>query len=75
MCDHSNKSCQRVQSNGTVCVITEKNSFSCKRNLLSVTIETKALNEYILIALFVVLLKRNYCFAFFIICVNARDNY
>ena len=28
-CDHSNESSSLVQSNGTVCVITEESSFFC----------------------------------------------
>ena len=47
----------RVHTNGTVCVITEQSSFSCKEPK-GVTTQMKAFHEYILMVLFVLLLKR-----------------
>ena len=53
----TNESSRRVHSNGTVCVVTEKSSFSCQRNL-KVCPQMKALGKYILMVLFMLLLKR-----------------
>ena len=55
----SNESSPKSHSNGTICVITEDSSFPYKWNLIKcVTTQMKALREYVLMVLFLFLLKR-----------------
>ena len=53
-----NEEYKYIHSNCIICVITDNITFPCKRNPKGLTTQMKALDEYILMVLFVLLLKR-----------------